>query len=122
MNSDPKPNLKNGRTPSEPHLYGTLRFWHRWASLLTAPFLLIVSLTGALLVFHDWIDHWFRPGSNQVVPSSAPVSIQAAIVQVEESVEGWVSTDWSDRGATPPESNGNKDEPNPCSRKHCSPT
>ena len=64
----------------EPSLYQTLRFWHRWASLLTAPFLLIISLTGALLVFPDLIDQGFRPGANRIEPSGAAVSIQAAML------------------------------------------
>lgn len=91
MISDRQAPSRTRPKPAEPRLYLVLRFWHRWASLLTAPFLLIISLTGALLVFHDSLDHWFRPGTNEVQPSGSPVSIQTAIDQVEGRVEGWVS-------------------------------
>lgn len=42
----------------------TLRIWflvHKWTSLITTVFLLLLCLTGLPLIFHEEIEHYFEP-------------------------------------------------------------
>ncbi|WP_194736337.1 PepSY domain-containing protein, partial [Pseudomonas aeruginosa] len=42
----------------------TLRTWylvHKWTSLISTIFLLMLCLTGLPLIFHEEIEHYFEP-------------------------------------------------------------
>jgi uncharacterized iron-regulated membrane protein len=54
--------------PSQTSLYRVVWRWHFYAGLLVAPFLFLVSATGALYVFHNEIADWRDPGLRFVQP------------------------------------------------------
>ncbi|WP_337879942.1 PepSY domain-containing protein [Rheinheimera sp.] len=43
------------------HFYQSVWRWHFYAGLIVAPFLLILSVTGAIYLFNDEIDDWLYP-------------------------------------------------------------
>ncbi len=60
-------------------LYRTVWRWHFWAGLIVAPFLLILSATGAVYLFNDEIDDALYPQLRLVEPSPARVPVSAMI-------------------------------------------
>lgn len=53
-------------------LYPAVWRWHFWAGLVVTPFLIVVSLTGALYVFQEELSVWSRPEVMTVtVPADA---------------------------------------------------
>lgn len=55
-------------------LYRTIWRWHFWAGLVVAPFLLILSLTGAIYLFNDEITDAFYPELRFVTPHTQSVT------------------------------------------------
>ena len=56
----------------------TLRTWylvHKWTSLISTIFLLMLCLTGLPLIFHEEIEHYFEPHPQ---PSRSPPSRRAS--------------------------------------------
>ncbi|MEC8879964.1 MAG: PepSY-associated TM helix domain-containing protein, partial [Pseudomonadota bacterium] len=41
--------------------FAMLRRWHFYLGLCTAPFLLILSITGAIYLFNDELNDWIYP-------------------------------------------------------------
>lgn len=52
--------------------YRALWRWHFYAGLIVAPFLLILSMTGAIYLFNDEIDDALSPGLRFVTPAAVP--------------------------------------------------
>jgi uncharacterized iron-regulated membrane protein len=55
----------------------TLRIWaaiHKWTSLVSTLFLLVICLTGLPLVFSDEIDHWLEPHAYADLPADTPTA------------------------------------------------
>jgi uncharacterized iron-regulated membrane protein len=44
--------------PSHARLYGTIWRWHFYAGLFVLPFIIILSITGAIYLFKPQIDRW----------------------------------------------------------------
>ncbi|MDR0352059.1 MAG: PepSY domain-containing protein [Opitutaceae bacterium] len=63
-------------------LYPAIWRWHFWAGLLVAPVLVVVSLTGALFVFHDEINAWLHPGMHRVEPGEVRLPYGARLAAV----------------------------------------
>ncbi len=51
-------------------LYRTLWRWHFYASLFVIPFILILSVTGALYLFKPEIDRWEERGFHSIAPAN----------------------------------------------------
>lgn len=64
---------------TDPALHRTIWHWHFWAGLIVAPFLLILSLTGAIYLFNDEIDDALYPHLRLVAPSPGRVPVSAMI-------------------------------------------
>lgn len=47
-------------------------FVHKWTSLISTLFLLVICLTGLPLVFHEEIDHWLEPHEYVTLQADAP--------------------------------------------------
>lgn len=47
--------------------------WHFWAGLLVTPFLIVISITGALYVFQEDLAVWSRPDLHRVALPADPV-------------------------------------------------
>ena len=60
-------------------LHRTLWRWHFWAGLVVTPFLLILSLTGAIYLFEREIDNALYPRLRLVAPVARPVAASAMI-------------------------------------------
>ena len=60
---------------TNPALYRTIWRWHFWAGLVVAPFLLILSLTGAIYLFNDEINDALYSDLRLVTPRTAPVPV-----------------------------------------------
>jgi uncharacterized iron-regulated membrane protein len=64
----------DSRSPSR-HLYAALWRWHFYAGLFTAPFLLILSITGAIYLFNDELNDAlypqlrFAPSGDRILPA-----------------------------------------------------
>lgn len=65
------------------HVYKAVWRWHFWAGLVSAPFLIIMAVTGALWVFHEELDPLLYPELLVVTPSEATVSLDTMRAQVE---------------------------------------
>lgn len=75
----------------------TLFKWHSMAALVAMLPLLIVSITGAILVFKVEIDTWLMPENmtvNQTVPASDRLAIDTLIATVEQTYPDYVVTGW----------------------------
>jgi uncharacterized iron-regulated membrane protein len=71
-------------------LYPAIWRWHFWAGLLVAPVLVVVSLTGALHVFHDEIDGILQPGLRRVAPGAARLPYEARLAAARAHLgDGW---------------------------------
>jgi uncharacterized iron-regulated membrane protein len=60
-------------------LHRTIWRWHFWAGLIVSPFLLVLSLTGAIYLFNDEIDDALYPRLRLVQPHTASVPTSALI-------------------------------------------
>ncbi len=73
---------QTSQTPRDNRLYAAVWRWHFYAGLITAPFLLILAITGAIYLFNDEIndllhpDLRFAPTGNQV---QAPGALLEAV-------------------------------------------
>ncbi|MDR1009638.1 MAG: PepSY domain-containing protein, partial [Opitutaceae bacterium] len=72
-------------------LYPAIWRWHFWAGLLVAPVLVIVSLTGALHVFHEEINDLLHPGLRRVAPGNARLPHETLIAAARAHLDG---DDW----------------------------
>ncbi|MBC2607853.1 PepSY-associated TM helix domain-containing protein [Pelagicoccus albus] len=57
-------------------IYQAVWRWHFWAGLISAPFLIIMSLTGAIYVFEDELAPIFHPELYLVEPAENTVSLE----------------------------------------------
>lgn len=73
---------------SDPRLYRTIWRWHFYAGLIVAPFLLILSVTGAIYLFKDELNDALMPGLQIVAPVATPVAPSRMIVAAVASVPG----------------------------------
>lgn len=60
-------------------LHRTIWRWHFWAGLIVAPFLLILSLTGAIYLFNVEIDDALYPGLRFVQPHRDSIPVSAMV-------------------------------------------
>lgn len=58
--------------PPSSRAYRAIWRWHFYAGLFVAPFLLILSVTGAIYLFNDEIDDALHPGLRFVAPRAVP--------------------------------------------------
>ncbi|WP_034386463.1 PepSY-associated TM helix domain-containing protein [Comamonas composti] len=69
------------------HLRSVIVRLHRWVGLVTAGFLLIAGLTGALLAWYEELDAWFAPQLLTAHPSAdaaqalAPLELRARVAR-----------------------------------------
>lgn len=68
-------------------LYRTLWRWHFYAGLLVLPFILFLSITGAIYLFRPQIDYWQEAGWHHL-PAAAPVSPDAQLAAALRAVPG----------------------------------
>ena len=54
-------------------LYRTIWRWHFYAGLIVAPFLLILSVTGAIYLFRGELNDWLSPDLHRVAPVTRPL-------------------------------------------------
>lgn len=65
--------------------------WHFWAGLIVAPFLLTLSLTGAIYLFNDELNDAFYPELRFVPPAATMLPPSALIRAARAAVPGAVS-------------------------------
>ena len=68
--------------------YRTVWRWHFYAGLFCIPFVLWLSVTGTIFLFHPQIQHWLdRPYEHLVInqPATANAQVQAALSAVPDS-------------------------------------
>ncbi|PZO81105.1 MAG: PepSY domain-containing protein [Sphingomonas hengshuiensis] len=73
---------------SDPRLYRVIWRWHFYAGLIVAPFLLILSVTGATYLFRDELNDALMPGLQIVAPVAVPVTPSRMIAAAVASVPG----------------------------------
>lgn len=64
---------------SSPSLYRTIWRWHFYAGLIVAPFLLILSITGAIYLFNDELNDAIYPEQRFVTPREARLPVSRLI-------------------------------------------
>lgn len=71
---------------SDPRFHRLIWRWHFYAGLIVAPFLLILSVTGAIYLFNDELNDWLSPELHRVMPVARPLPpsqlIRAAVAAV----------------------------------------
>lgn len=77
---------------SNPALYRAVWRWHFYAGLLVAPFILILSVTGAIYLFNDEINDALYGGMRIVAPHAETLPISRLIASAEASVPGSKAT------------------------------
>ncbi|MDJ0275519.1 PepSY domain-containing protein [Sphingomonas sp. 2R-10] len=73
---------------NDPRLYRTIWRWHFYAGLIVAPFLLILSITGAIYLFKDELNDALMPGLQIVAPVAAPLAPSRMIAAAVAAVPG----------------------------------
>ena len=68
------------RPPAVGDLYRAVWRWHFYAGLLVLPFLISLSVTGALYLFHDRIDAWYHADLKHVQATDGPSLPPTALV------------------------------------------
>ena len=84
-------------------LYRAVWRWHFYAGLLVLPFMITLSITGALYVYHDEIDNWFHADLKRVqVQDSQRLAPSALVASALDAVPGKAVkyTDPADAGAS----------------------
>ncbi|WP_415839792.1 PepSY-associated TM helix domain-containing protein [Paracoccus yeei] len=84
-------------------LYRAVWRWHFYAGLLVLPFMITLSITGALYVYHDEIDNWFHADLKRVqVQDSQRLAPSALAASALDAVPGKAVkyTDPADAGAS----------------------
>lgn len=71
-----------------PHGYRAVWRWHFFAALWTAPFLLVLTLTGAIYLFDREIDGWWNGALEKVVPGPSLLSLPAQEAAVRAAYPG----------------------------------
>lgn len=66
--------------------------WHTWAGITAGFVLIIVSLTGALLVFEQELDVWLNPQLFEYQETGAILSFEEVVNQVSEDHPEWKVT------------------------------
>ena len=70
-------------------LYRAVWRWHFYAGLLVLPFMITLSITGALYVYHDEIDNWFHADLKRVqVQDSQRLAPSALVASALDAVPG----------------------------------
>ncbi|MFD1332521.1 PepSY-associated TM helix domain-containing protein [Methylopila musalis] len=75
-----------------PALYRAVWRWHFYAGLIVAPFLLILSVTGAIYLFNDEINDALQAEKRIVAPHATPLPLSRLIAAAEASVPGGRAT------------------------------
>jgi len=73
---------------SDARLYRTIWRWHFYAGLIVAPFLLILSVTGAIYLFKDELNDALMPDLQIVAPVTTPLPPSRIIAAAVASVPG----------------------------------
>ncbi len=73
---------------SDNRLYRTIWRWHFYAGLIVAPFLLILSVTGAIYLFNDELNDALMPELQFVQPVAAPLPPSRLIAAATAAVPG----------------------------------
>ena len=63
---------------------------HRWIGLVTAVFLILVAVSGALLVFEEGLDRWTFRHMAYVTPAGDPLPLQELVRRVEAATKGQI--------------------------------
>ncbi|MFD1703080.1 PepSY-associated TM helix domain-containing protein [Methylopila henanensis] len=77
---------------SHPATYRAVWRWHFYAGLIVAPFLLILSVTGAIYLFNDEINDVLHAEKRIVAPYEAALPLSRLIAAAEASVHGGKAT------------------------------
>lgn len=84
---------------------GPVRRWlivtHRWVSLILDLVLLVLTASGALLVYQDEIQRWVNPDAYAATPTDNPIPLARALDIVADADPGFepfsaLSVDWGD--------------------------
>ena len=75
-----------------PAIYRAVWRWHFYAGLIVAPFLLILSVTGAIYLFNDEINDAFHHEKRIVAPHDATQPLSRLVAAAEASVPGGRAT------------------------------
>jgi len=67
------------KTLSHTAFHRTIWRWHFWAGLIVAPFLLILSATGAIYLFNDELNDMIYPELRLVAPQAGAVPVSGMI-------------------------------------------
>jgi uncharacterized iron-regulated membrane protein len=85
MTSEPQPEIVEKTWPD----YRAVWRWHFYASLFCIPFVIILSISGAIYLFKDEVESWQdRPYDNLVIhgkPATAAAQIRAALAAVPDA-------------------------------------
>ena len=85
-------------------LYRAVWRWHFYAGLLVLPFMITLSITGAMYVFRDEIDNWYHADLKRVqVQDSQRLAPSAQVASALDAVPGTALkyTDPTDPGTDP---------------------
>ncbi|WP_020184729.1 PepSY domain-containing protein [Methylopila sp. 73B] len=77
---------------SNPATYRAVWRWHFYAGLIVAPFLLILSVTGAIYLFNDEINDVLHAEKRIVAPHGETLPLSRLIAAAEASVSGGKAT------------------------------
>ena len=77
---------------SNPAIYRAVWRWHFYAGLIVAPFMLILSVTGAIYLFNDEINDTLQADLRIVAPHEATLPLSRLIQSAEASVPGGKAT------------------------------
>ena len=83
-----------GHTANKPYgpLYRAVWRWHFYAGLVTAPFLLILAITGAIYLFDDEINDLTYPHLRFVEAAGQPMPLSHMMAAAEAHLPGSVTT------------------------------
>lgn len=71
-----------------PAIYRAVWRWHFYAGLIVAPFLLILSVTGAIYLFNDELNDLLQPEKRIVQPQAETLSLSRLVEAAQASVPG----------------------------------
>lgn len=77
---------------SNPDVYRAVWRWHFYAGLIVAPFMLILSVTGAIYLFNDEINDALHADKRIVAPHDATLPLSRLIASAEANVPGGKAT------------------------------
>lgn len=75
-----------------PAIYRAVWRWHFYAGLIVAPFLLILSVTGAIYLFNDELNDLLQPEKRIVQPYAETLPLSRLVEAAQASVPGGTAT------------------------------